>query len=113
MCVCVCVCVCVHVFKEGNWHIYSFEKKINVGFFSDTLKVRSFKFCMIITLIGVFIVILGLMILTLNQALLHKFKEIMHNVICVTDVYSREIINMFFVDLGLSKTETLEFTLTP
>ena len=38
----------------------------------------------------------------------------MHNMICVTDVYSREIINMFLSGkcLGLSKTLTLEFTQT-
>ena len=34
---------------------------INVVFFSDTIKARPFKPCMIIILLGVYIVILGLM----------------------------------------------------
>ena len=35
-----------------NWHIFSFEKKTttNICFFSDAMKVRSFKLCMIKTL---------------------------------------------------------------
>ena len=39
-----------HMFKGENWHISSFEKNSNVGFFSDTIEARSFKLCMIITL---------------------------------------------------------------
>ena len=57
-----------HIFQGDNGHIFSFGgKKINVGFFSDTIKTRSFKLCMIKTFLGVYIVILGLMILTLFQ----------------------------------------------
>ena len=41
--------------------------------------------------------------------------KIMHNVICVTGVYLREIINMFLLVkyLGLSKTLTSGFTQIP
>ena len=53
-----------HIFKGDNWLISSFEKNY-VCFFSDTLKARSFKLCMIMTVLGVYIVILGFMALTL------------------------------------------------
>ena len=46
------------------------KKTCNVDFFLNTIKARSFKCCMIITLFGVYIVILGLMNLTLFQG--HK-----------------------------------------
>ena len=52
-----------HIFKGGNWHISSFEKNFNIGFFSDIMKEKSFKLCIIITLRGVNIIILGLMTL--------------------------------------------------
>ena len=39
----------------------------NIAFFSDTIKKTSFKLCLIITLLGVYIVIPGLMTLTLFQ----------------------------------------------
>ena len=42
-------------------------KKCNIGFFLDTIKTISFKLFMIMTLIGSYIVILGLMTLTLFQ----------------------------------------------
>ena len=38
-------------------------KNLSVGFFSDVIKVRSFKLCVVITLLGVCIVISGLMTL--------------------------------------------------
>ena len=92
---------------------------------------------MIITLVRVYIVIVGLMTLTLFQGhryvrnknyRLHvldscplKFKHYMvatyikkmHSVICVTDVYSREILNMFLVGQvsGLVKNCTITTTL--
>ena len=47
--------------------ISSFEKIINVSFFSDTIERRSFILCMIITFLGFYIVIQGLMTLTLFQ----------------------------------------------
>ena len=43
------------------------KKNFDVGFFSRTIQARSFKLCMIITSLGVYIVILGLMTLTLIQ----------------------------------------------
>ena len=43
------------------------EKNFNVAFFSDTVKVRSFKFCMIITLLKIYIFIVDLMILMLSK----------------------------------------------
>ena len=41
------------------------QKTVNVGFFSDTIKAKSFKLCMIISMLGIYIVILGLMTLTM------------------------------------------------
>ena len=70
---------------------------------------------MIVTLLGVYIVIVGLMTLTfLRSQACQKYKlqiasfrflssvatyikEIMQNMICVTGVYSREIIDIFFI----------------
>ena len=43
------------------------KKNLNVGFFMDTVEARSFKLCMIITLLGVYIIMIGLMTLTLFQ----------------------------------------------
>ena len=58
----------LNMFKGDNWNISSFEKKnFIVGFFSDTIKARSFKICMFIILFGVYIAIVGLMTLTLFQ----------------------------------------------
>ena len=100
-----------------------FEKKnhLNLAFSSDTIKARSFKLCMIIALLWVYIFIEGLMTLALFQghrcvrninSKLHVWdscpvylkhymaatvciQKIMHNMICVT-MFSREVINMFF-----------------
>ena len=44
-----------------------FEEKLLTLDFLDTIEARSFKLCMIITLLGVYIVIVGLMTLTLFQ----------------------------------------------
>ena len=63
-----------HMFKGDDWRISWFQKKkkiFNVGFFSDAVKARSFKLCMIIILLRVYIVILGSMTLTLLQG--HRF----------------------------------------
>ena len=58
----------LHMLKEDNWHdIFSFEKKKIVGFLSDSITARSFKLCMVITVLGVYIVIVNLMTLTLFQ----------------------------------------------
>ena len=49
-------------------HFLIKRKKKNIGFFSDTIKARCFKLCMIITLIGICIVIVGLMTLCFKVA---------------------------------------------
>ena len=79
------------------------------SFFSDTIKTRSFKMCMVITMLGIYIVTLGLMTVTLfkftavsekiliancvfwilvlcslNVARLLRTLMIMKNMICVT-----------------------------
>ena len=51
--------------------MYFLTLKNNVGFLLDTIEARPFKLCMIITLLGVYIIILGLMTLTLFQD--HRF----------------------------------------
>ena len=98
------------------------QKTFSVGFISDTMKATVFTLCMIISLLGVYIVILGFddlgfisrsqmcqkyklqivcfWILVLCRSMLCSCyipKKIMHNIICVTGVYSREIISMFLV----------------
>ena len=55
----------LHICKGDNSYISSFEKSFNVIIFSNTVKAKSFKLCMIITLLGVYIYIVGLMILIL------------------------------------------------
>ena len=57
----------LQVFKGDSWHISLFEKNFRVGFFSDAIETSSFKFCVIISLLGVYIVVIGLMTLTLFQ----------------------------------------------
>ena len=57
-----------HLFKEDTWHISSFAKEKNyVGFFSDTINPRSFKLCLTITLLGLYIFNVSLMTLGLFQ----------------------------------------------
>ena len=72
------------MFKGDNWCISSFwgERK-KVGFFSNTLKVRSSKLCMVITLFGVYVVIVGLMTLTLFQG--QRYVRIINCKLCVLD----------------------------
>ena len=100
-----------------------------------------FKLCIIITFLGVYIFIVGLITLTLFQGhvcvrninckllvldssppwftrcmVVTYIQKIMHDMICVTLVYySREIIDIFWSVkcLGLSKTLTLQLTPTP
>ena len=55
---------------RGRYDIFPHLKKkktFNIGVFSDTIKAKSFKLCIIITLLGVYIVFQGLMTLTLYQ----------------------------------------------
>ena len=62
----------LHMFRKDNRHISAFERKLlTVFFFSDTIKTSSFKLCMIINLLGVYIVIMGLMTL----ALFHRYAK--------------------------------------
>ena len=110
-------------FNGDKLHIPCLKKKpLTLAVFSDTIKARYFKVCMIITLLGSTLSFVALMTLTLFQG--HRcvrnincklgvldfcplvwccmvathIKKIMHNMICMTDVYSREIINMFFIN---------------
>ena len=71
-----------HMFKRDNWHLKQKQKNFNVGVYSDTIKARSFKLCVIITLLGVYIVIIGLMTLTWFQG--HKCVR---NIICKSRVW--------------------------
>ena len=57
----------LHMFKGDNWLISLFWENFNVGFFSDTVKASSFKLCMIVTLLRVYVVIVGLMTLILFE----------------------------------------------
>ena len=60
----------LRVFKGGSRHIALYKENhthFNIDFFSDTVKARSFKLCLIITLLEVYIFIVGLMTLTLFQ----------------------------------------------
>ena len=59
--------------------IFSFEKNeiknFNMTFFLDTVVVRSFKLCIIITLLGVYIFIVDLMTLTVSRSQMYqKYK---------------------------------------
>ena len=56
-------------FKGDNLPIFSFEK-INVGFFLGTSEAKSFKICLIRTLLGVYFIV-DLLILTLLQG--HRY----------------------------------------
>ena len=60
---------CMQLGKERLYETY--VAYLHVGFFSDTIKARNFNLCMSITLVGVYIVILGLMALALFQG--HRF----------------------------------------
>ena len=52
--------------RETNYTFSRLKKKVR--FFFDTIKASSFKLCMIITLLGVYIVIVVLMTLSLFQS---------------------------------------------
>ena len=50
--------------KGDNWHVSLLggeKENLDVAFFFDTIKGRYFKLCIFITLLGVYIVIVGLM----------------------------------------------------
>ena len=57
----------LHILKGGNWHVSGFDKHFIVSFFMDTVQVRFFKLCMIITFRGVYQFIQGLMTIFLFQ----------------------------------------------
>ena len=61
--------------KGDNWHTSSFEKK--VCFFLDTIKARFFKLCLLITLLGIYVVILGVVTLSVFQG-----HRCVRNIIC-------------------------------
>ena len=60
-----------------------FRKNFNIAFFLDTVKARSFKLCMIITLLGVYIFIIGLMTMILFQS--HRFVFTINCKLCCLD----------------------------
>ena len=74
----------LHMFKEMS-DIFPplTKKKINVAFFLDTIKARSFKLCMIIILLGVYIFIESLMTLTLFQG--HRYVRNINCKLCFFD----------------------------
>ena len=43
-----------HIFKGDNCHVSWFDKNFIVGAFTDTVRARFFKLCVIITLFGVY-----------------------------------------------------------
>ena len=55
------------MFRGGNSHISSSVKKLEPCFFLDNVIARSLKLCKIIALLGVYIFVVCLMILTLFQ----------------------------------------------
>ena len=58
----------MHIFMGDHSHVlWFYNKKFNIGFFVDTVKGTAFTFCMIITLLGVYHFIPGLMTLILFQ----------------------------------------------
>ena len=61
-------------------HLKKHNKKLNGCFFLDTIKVRSFKLCMIINFIGLYIFALGLMTLTLFQG--HRYVKYKLQIAC-------------------------------
>ena len=75
-----------HMFMGDHWHISSIEKKnqhFDTAFFSDTVKMRSSKLCMIITLLEVYIFIVDLMTLTLFQG--HRSVVNIKSKLCFLD----------------------------
>ena len=63
--------------------IFPRSKNLNVAFFSGTVIARSFKLCMIITLLRVYIFIVGLIILTLFQS--HRCVRNINCKLCFLD----------------------------
>ena len=61
------------------------KKIFNVSFFFDSIKARSFKLCIIITLLWLYIVLVGLVTLTLFQG--HRFVRNMNCRLHVLDSY--------------------------
>ena len=88
-------------------NIYTRLKKenFNVGLFSDTIAVRTFKFCMNITVPWVYIFIVDLMTLAVFQGVSRNSRKVeisSRALIPQYDLYdsgvhSREINKMFFV----------------
>ena len=47
-------CWLSHIFKWDNWRAFWFHRNFIVGFFTNTVQARFFKFCIIITLLWVY-----------------------------------------------------------
>ena len=74
----------MHICKGNNLHLSAWGgASFHVGFFSDTIKRRSFKLCIIITLFGDYVVILGLMTLTLVHG--HRYVGYINSKLHVWD----------------------------
>ena len=105
-----------HIFKRNNWRVSWFDKNFVNCFFMDTVRARFFKLCIIITLLGVYQFIPDLMTMTFFQGnrcvkildcklfflrflyrrcmVLTYMKKIRDSVLCVSDVYLRDITSM-------------------
>ena len=77
-----------HMLKGHNWHIFALKKKeekkaSNVVIFLGNVISRSLKVCMLITLFGMYIFIVGLMSLTLFQS--HSYVRTLNYKWCFWD----------------------------
>ena len=63
-----------HMLKGDNCQIFSFERNFSIAFFSDTVKTRSFRLCMMIILFGVYIFGSGLMAFVSKSQVCRKYK---------------------------------------
>ena len=66
----------LHTFKRNNWSVSGVDKKKFHWLFHEHCQARFFKLCIIITLLGVYQFILGLMTLILFQG--HKCVRIIN-----------------------------------
>ena len=55
----------LHMFKGDNWHVI--WKNFNVGFSPGIIKMRFFKFCMIITFLDVYIIVVGFKVMDVSE----------------------------------------------
>ena len=73
-----------YMFTGDNWHASSFEKNntFDFVFLSDSVKEKSFKLCMIITLLWVYIFIAGLFLILFLD---HRCLKNINYKLCVLD----------------------------